>query len=605
MIFKFLHRRNNFSLKIILVFFMVLSLISPDVKAQLVAFPGAEGYGRLTTGGRGGAVYEVTNLNDSGAGSLRDAIGKTGTRTIVFRVSGTIALKSYLKISQGNVTIAGQTAPGDGICLSNYTLSVQANNVIVRFIRSRLGDTTIVRNSSGTPLLNSKGLPLHVEDDAAHGMGTYRNIIIDHCSFSWSIDEAASFYDNIDFTMQWCLVSESLYNSYHVKGEHGYGGIWGGQGATFHHNLLAHHTSRNPRFNGSRYSKQPDLEIVDYRNNVIYNWGDNSAYGGEGGNQNMVNNYYKPGPATIGSKRYRILDLTQFYYAPSERPDTVHAGKFYIDGNFVEGNSNASNDNWTYGVQNATTAQKNKSRVFTPFPTSVISTQTATDAYISVLNYVGACIPKRDAIDTRIFNEVLNGTVTYGDKSYPKSHNGLDTTKIYGIIDSQETVGGWPVLNSLPAPLDSDHDGMPDEWEVSHSLNPNDASDRNNIDASGYTMLEVYLNSLVSNVVVTSVKDSHSTIPSDFKLMQNYPNPFNPETTIQYMIPSSGQVDIKIYDINGRLINELYNGFSAAGIHKINWKGINQSGSKVASGNYFCVVRFNQLSKSLKLVLLK
>ncbi len=578
MILKFLYRKNKKAKKVLSLSLLILSLITPAVKAQLVAFPGAEGYGRLTTGGRGGAVYEVTNLNDSGPGSLRDAIGKTGTRTIVFRVSGTIQLKSDLKITQDNITIAGQTAPGDGICLRDYDLYVSANNVIIRFIRSRLGDLS------------------KTQSDACTGFSKKNNIIIDHCSFSWSVDETASFYDNQNFTLQWCLISESLYQAGHVKGAHGYGGIWGGQGATFHHNLLAHHSSRNPRFNGSRYSKRPDLEIVDYRNNVIYNWGGNSAYGGEGGNQNMVNNYYKPGPATTGSKRYRILDLTQFYYAPSERPDTVYAGKFYIDGNFVEENSNASNDNWTYGVQNATTAQKNYSRVSTPFPTSVISTQTASDAYKAVLDYVGVCYPKRDTIDRRIINEVRTGTATYGG--------------VYGagkgIIDSQETVGGWTILNSSTSPTDSDHDGMPDDWELAHGLNPNDASDRNSIDvSSSYTMLEVYLNSLVSNVVVTSVKDNQSSVPPDFKLYQNYPNPFNPETTIQYMIPSAGLIEIKIYDINGRLVKELFNGFSEAGIHKVDWKGMNQTGSKVASGNYFCTVKFNNQFRTLKLVLLK
>ncbi|NOT73687.1 MAG: T9SS type A sorting domain-containing protein [Cyclobacteriaceae bacterium] len=482
-------KRSGFGISagiIILLSFFINS------QAQQLAFPGAEGGGRFAVGGRGGSVYEVTNLNDSGPGSLRDGIS-VANRTIVFRVSGIIRLNSTLRFTKDNITVAGQTAPGDGICISGYTISVQASNIIIRHIRSRLTDATLI------------------EDDAMHSFsGNYQNIIIDHCSLSWSVDETGTFYDIKNFTLQWCILSESLYHSVHDKGDHGYAGIWGGNNASFHHNLLAHHTSRNPRFGGSRYTGKPDEELVDFRNNVLYNWGNiNSAYGGEGGNYNMVNNYYKPGPATPGNlntssasnKRNRILNYTSYYYASDAAvfPDTLFGGKFYIDGNFVKGYPDVTSDNWTNGVQKDSYKRAaqliSAARQNAPFATAPVSTQTAEAAYVSVLNGVGATLPVRDVVDKRIINETKTGTATFEGATYA-TINATGISHPSGIIDTQGDVGGLPVYNSTAAPSDSDHDGMPDAWEVTNSLNPNDANDGNIIASGGYTNLENYLNSL-------------------------------------------------------------------------------------------------------------
>ena len=450
--------RQNITLqRMLLVFLFIWSL--SFLHAQQLAFPGAEGYGRFTMGGREGKVIEVTNLNDSGSGSLRAAIQSYGIRTVVFRVSGTIELKSELKIENSNITIAGQTAPGDGICIRNHPVTVSANNVIIRYLRFRLGDEK------------------QLEADAISGRNR-KNIIIDHCSMSWSIDEASSFYDNENFTMQWCLISESLYNSYHSKGAHGYGGIWGGKGATFHHNLFAHHSSRNPRFQGSRNNSTPVTEIVDHRNNVIYNWGGNSAYGGEAGNQNMIANYYKYGPATGSSKNRIVQPYHDDKYGPY--------GKWYITDNYVYGYPDITADNWNGGVQGS---HWEKVRVDSPHPFAPVLTYTAEEAYELVLADVGAVLPKRDAIDARIIEEVRTGTATYGGTWGAGS----------GIIDSQTEVGGWPILQSATPPTDTDHDGMPDDWETANGLDLSDPEDRNgDLDGDGYTNLEEYLNSLCS-----------------------------------------------------------------------------------------------------------
>ncbi|MDR8393339.1 hypothetical protein NC796_19450 [Aliifodinibius sp. S!AR15-10] len=439
----------------------LMVLLSQVGNAQSLAFPGAEGYGRFTTGGRGGEVIYVTNLNDSGPGSLRAAIETEGPRIVVFGVSGNIALKSELQIEHGDLTLAGQSAPGDGITVKDYPVIVDADNVIIRYMRFRLGDVN------------------QLESDAIGGRGI-KNFILDHCSVSWAIDEAASFYTNEDVTLQWNIISESLNYSHHEKGDHGYGGIWGAVRGSFHHNLIAHHTSRNPRFSGSNYESDIPNRQVDFRNNVIYNWGDNSIYGGEDGEHNMVKNYFKPGPATQEDVADRIVNPSRPY------------GKFYVADNFVEGYPEVTEDNWAGGVQ---CEHPDSAYHATPFDYAPITEHEPEVVFNKVLEYAGASL-QRDPLDTRVIREVRTGTARYHGSRSQKP----------GIIDSQDEVGGWPKLQSEPAPKDSDRDGMPDKWERKHGLDATDTSDGKEFTLhKDYTNVEVYLNELVNPITEPSL----------------------------------------------------------------------------------------------------
>ena len=475
---------------------LTCSLTATAQTERQLAFPGAEGFGRYTTGGRGGKVYHVTTLEDNGKtslkGSLRWANAQSGPRTIVFDVSGTIQLKSALKLN-ANTTLAGQTAPGDGICIAGYQVTLNKNN-IVRYIRFRPGD----------------------ENEGEHdGLGAMdsENIIVDHCSVSWSVDECLSVYGSKNFTVQWCISSQSLNQSTHAKGNHGYGGNWGGSGASYHHNLIAHHVSRTPRL-GPRPGTQTD-ERMDMRNNVIYNWTGNGCYGGEGMKVNIVNNYYKPGPGTpSGTKGMRIASInirTSDYTkhdtdSPNQWDVMWHVwGKYYVDGNVNSKYNQVTNDNWTYGIYNQidangndgtyTAVTKDTIRITTPITFETVTTHTAEMAYDRVLAYVGASL-HRDALDQIIVDDVRNGKATF-------TANGNSS----GIINHPSDVKGdgwekWPTLAQTEAQADTDGDGMPDEWETANGLNPNDAADGNKTGADGYTNLEVYLNSLVADITL-------------------------------------------------------------------------------------------------------
>lgn len=515
-----------------------VSATAVDPPSRLVAFPGAEGWGKYTVGGRGGAVYEVTNLDDGGPGSLRAAVQANGPRTVVFRISGTIILNSNLTIDNDYITIAGQTAPGDGICLRKYPLVISADQVIVRYIRVRLGD-----ESGG-------------EADAISARGQ-KNIILDHVSASWSQDETVSIYWCDSVTVQWCLITESLYNSNHPKGAHGYGGIWGGSRSTYHHNLLAHHSSRDPRFASG-------CGNTDFRNNVIYNWGFNSAYGGEAYDTtwaspltqvNMVANYYKKGPATKSGVVYRIIN-------PSTRSGLTGYGYWHVVDNFVYGYPAATADNWTYGVQGPTAEEKAAIKSIDPFPWSPISQETAEQAYLSVISNVGAVRPKRDSVDLRVVQNLMNGDATFEGPTYRAIQGFPTSAPISGIIDSQTDVGAWPVLNSLPAPSDGDHDGMPDDWENSHGLSAVDPSDRNGLGEGGYTNLENYLDSIG---LLTGMEEMGMENPAEMRFEQNYPNPFNPSNTFEFAVERTGVVNLRVYDNLGQVVGALFSGHAVAG----------------------------------------
>ena len=486
------------------------------------AFPGAEGFGRYTTGGRGGAVYHVTTLEDTGdKGSFRWACDQKGKRTIVFDVSGTIYLTSELRLRNGDVSILGQTAPGDGICIADYPFVIGASNVIIRFMRFRLGNYNVANH----------------EGDGLGGMDQ-ANIVVDHCSVSWSIDECLSVYGSRNISVQWNIVSQSLVNSGHSKGNHGFGGNWGGSGASYHHNLMAHHTSRTPRL-GPRPGTQTD-ERMDMRNNVIYNWGGNGCYGGEGMNVNIVNNYYKPGPGTltrnatiqrrIAAPGIRTSEYTGHNTSNPNQWDVMwHVwGKYYVVGNVNSRYSDVTNDNWTYGVYNQidasgndgtyTQATKDTMRIDAPISYGYVTTHTADKAYEKVVEYAGASY-KRDSHDAYIADDVRNGVA---------SHCAPGTTT--GFIDNQEQAGGWPELASTAAPVDTDGDGMPDEWEKENGLDPNNADDRNkyNLDSRRYyTNLEVYCNSLVEDLVKAQNADAVTDMESAFE--EYYPDYQNGE----------------------------------------------------------------------------
>lgn len=504
------------------------------------AFPGAEGYGKYVTGGRGGDVVYVTHLKDNTdiwgagyAGSFRAALETPGNHpiTIIFKVGGVINPQAMLECSRSNVTIAGQTALGDGICIRGRGIQFSGNNIIVRHMRFRVGDEVL-------------------QNDPALTFSNGKNAVFDHCSFSWSTEENVNITDVDSITLQWCINSESLYQSSHPKGARGYAAQWGGMNSSYHHNLLVHHNSRMPRQNGSR--NEDKLVTWDYRNNVHYNWGNNGAfYGGEVDlmdgfcHSNLINNYYIPGPATTTDKG------SQYFCAPSLGmfdPPIYGYGLWYLEGNVMYDNPDKTNDNFS-GLSGP--EEHKASSIFEVPP---VTTTSAEQAYIDVLEDAGATLPRLDSIDMRIINDVKTLTATFG--------GAFGTAK--GIIDSHMSTkpdgagpdwDAWAIYSTVDksqAPVDTDEDGMPDWWETAKGLDSLDINDGKALadDNSGYTNLEIYLNS----------DDVGKTRPTTIKRVNDittfliYPNPVSDYFRISNI---SRPERIEIYNIAGISVLEF------------------------------------------------
>ena len=579
---------------------MAAALMSAAALAQVPAFPGAEGHGRYVTGGRGGKVIHVTNLNDKGTGSFRAAVTGNSKKIIVFDVAGVIPLASDLNIG-ANTTILGQTAPSPGITLRYYTVRPE-DNCIIRFIRLRRGQEKDINDGADATWQRNK-----------------TGIIFDHCSFSWSIDEVASFYDNNNFTMQWCTVAESLTNPGHSKGAHGYGGIWGGKLASFHHNFVGHLMNRGPRFNGARYgwtgytsNKDYDTykwenpvqaENVDFRNCVMYN-AQGTCYGGPGGGQiNIVNNYYKAGPShslksktlngikvsvSSGKERGSQDRITQVTVSSSGNSDKKHpeyyemTSRYFISGNTTETTKGTvtKNQDWkgveydkgtyTYNGERYSADKKNfygdavahqtidgvscvKIKMDNPAPTGEVTTHSAAEAFSKVLAYGGASL-YRDEIDARYMEEAKTGTAQYKGS----------ITQSPGIIDKVSDVNGYTESTfgtaSRPADFDTDKDGIPDAWELANGLNPNDDSDAltYSLDGKGYyTNVEVYANSLVEDIMKQGNADAEN------KVDEYYPECKNP-TGISQVISSypGGIAKVTYYSLNGTFLSAPQKGIN-------------------------------------------
>ena len=544
--------------KIALLFIAAAFSCATAFADDVPAFPGAEGHGRYVTGGRGGEVRHVTTLVDDGKtttkGTLRWAVNGSTKKTVVFDVGGVIALTNDLNIGS-NTTILGQTAPAPGITLRYYTVRPNGNNIIMRFIRIRRGEEKNVNDGADATWCRN-----------------FTGIILDHCSFSWSIDEVASFYDNRDFTMQWCSVAEALANPGHTKGEHSYGGIWGGKCASFHHNLIAHVQNRAPRLNGARYgwegydkTKYANTilaERVDLRNCVMYNWGQgNGAYAGMGGYHNIVNNYYKAGPAT--KNKTRVFQCGHTTGKDSDGGSAIDPqkkgiyGHFYINGNYVTAaGTNAANYDWKGVIvdDDQGNAIRDTIKLNDPIETGTVTTHSAQTAYQKVLSYVGASL-YRDAVDTRHMEEASTGTTTYTG-SATKQGNGSSITHYPGIIDFVKDQGEYVLeSSSRPDGFDTDNDGMPDAWETANGLNPNDASDAKTytLDSKGwYPNIEVYANSLVEDIMKAGNADALESVD------EYYPAIASGIQQTQSSLVSK----IEYFSVDGRQLDTPQNGIS-------------------------------------------
>ncbi len=536
-------------LKYVLTILLSLTISS---FAQQAAFPGAEGSGCFAKGGRGGSVYEVTNLSNAGAGSIVDAVSKPN-RTVVFRVSGTIEMGAVILTPKSNITIAGQTAPGDGICIKGRIhLANGVSNIVIRYIRVRVDEGA--KNASGDAI----------------DIDNCTNVIIDHVSASFSRDEGISCQETSNMvSVQWCIISEAL-----TFESHSYGSLirgTAGQEKSYHHNLYAHNNNRNPRpGNYTATSSDPEGLHFDFRNNVVYNWkGSEPGYNADvtaTSRYNIINNAYVTGVESGNTSKIFKEDCVDAYG--------------FFSGNSYNGVVPA--DPWsqvTFNSFSSAQISAYKARSYL-VPMQVVTTTSAAQAKIDVLKSAGASFPKRDTIDRRIILDVENKT----------GHS------IANTADSPE--GGWPLLSTLSAPLDSDHDGMPDYWENVNGLNAQDSTDKNLVGINGYTMLESYLNSLVETKTV-GVGSEKSSTPSGFYLGQNYPNPFNPSTTILYSLTGRHFVTLKVFDVLGNETASLVNEEKPAGQYEVTFNA-----AHLPSGIYFYELKAGDNFKAVKKLML-
>lgn len=570
---------------------MAAALMSAAALAQAPAFPGAEGHGRYVTGGRDGKVVHVTNLNDKGTGSFRAAVTGNSKKIIVFDVAGVIPLASDLTIG-ANTTILGQTAPSPGITLRYYTVRPE-DNCIIRFLRIRRGQEKDINDGADATWQRNK-----------------TGIIFDHCSFSWSIDEVASFYDNNNFTMQWCTVAESLTNPGHSKGAHGYGGIWGGKLASFHHNFIGHLMNRGPRFNGSRYGwtgytsnknystyqwkNTVQAENVDFRNCVMYN-AQGTCYGGPGGGQiNIVNNYYKAGPSqslssttqngikvdvSNGKERENQERITLVTVSTSSNSDKNHpefyemTSRYFINGNTTETTKGSvtKNKDWkgvtydkgTYTLNDEIYSADKKNLYGDAVEHKTINGISCVKIKMDAPAPTGE-VTTHSAAES--FSKVLaySGASLYRDEIDARYMEEAKTgtakykgsiTKSPGIIDKVADVNGYTEAN-----FGTDKDGIPDAWETANSLDPNDATDAltYSLDSKEYyTNLEVYANSLVEDIMKQGNADAEN------KVDEYYPAWKNPTGISQIITSNPSEVaEVKYYSLNGTLLSAPQKGIN-------------------------------------------
>jgi len=554
-------QNNSICTSIIIIVFLTNVLSFVHGQEKIPAFPGAEGFGTETVGGRGGQVFEVTNLYDSGAGSLREAVETEGPRIVVFRVGGMIELQSPIIITHPYITIAGQTAPGDGITLKGYGENrIQAtHDVIIRCLRFR-------------------GVGRENQDCLNILHGSY-NVVIDHCSFSWGTDEVISVITKShDVTIQWCIIAEGLLPS--SKGSLVSSGAYN---ISLHHNLYAHNSERNAKMKGDPDELEGHPAYFDFVNNVVYNWSGYAHSVAGSGKGNVIGNCFKPGINTTKYPRRREIirqqkeEGRQIYAGGNIGPTCPQGceddwkgkiffswrGKVYVGGMIsnIGGNVHSTG----YGTRSDTL-----------IPAPPVTTFPAIDAYNKVLANSGVIFPFRDEVDERVINDVKNGTGT--------------------LISDPSEVGGWPVLGSGAPSIDTDHDGMVDEWETANGLNINDPSDGPlDADEDGYTNVEEYLNGLVGNV-------SRVTIPQKHSLEQNYPNPFNPTTVINYELQENTEVSLTIYNLLGQKIRTLVHEVQPAGSFQINWDAKDEKGLLVARGVYLYQLKTKYFIKTKKMV---